>query len=143
MGTFASKVHIMTHCPASTHIRAQHNISSPLNLWHSPANCLLFLTVAGLLGQTTHCYQNSRHARLSHFKYLHPHLSHYPIHMEIQIPNYLYFNPIIIVLSLIALLNQIKVDPRTAKKASSIQNGYRKSGLTRRFLFPCAWEQQE
>ena len=45
--------HIMTHCPALTHIRAQHNISSPLDLWHSPANCLLFLRGAGLLGQTS------------------------------------------------------------------------------------------
>ena len=25
-----------------TNIKAQHNISSPLDLWHSPANCLLF-----------------------------------------------------------------------------------------------------
>ena len=44
--------HIMTHCPTLTHIRTQHNISSPLDLWHSPANCLLFLWGAGLLGQT-------------------------------------------------------------------------------------------
>ena len=33
-----SLTHIMTHCPALTHIRAQHNISSPLDLWQSPAN---------------------------------------------------------------------------------------------------------
>ena len=44
--------HIITHCPALAHIRTQHNISSPLDLWHSPANCLLFLRGAGLLGQT-------------------------------------------------------------------------------------------
>ena len=47
-----SLTHIMTHCPAPTHIRAQHNISSPLDLWHSLANCLLVLRGAGLLGQT-------------------------------------------------------------------------------------------
>ena len=47
-------IHIMTHCTALTHIRAQHNISSPLDLWHSPANCLLFLRGReGLLGQTS------------------------------------------------------------------------------------------
>ena len=48
-----SLTHIMTHCPTLTHIRAQHNISSPLDLWHSPVNCLLFLRGAGLLGQTS------------------------------------------------------------------------------------------
>ena len=48
-----SLTHIMTHCPALTHIRAQHNISSPLDLWHSLANYLLFLKGAGLLGQTS------------------------------------------------------------------------------------------
>ena len=32
-----SLTHIMTHCPALTHIRAQNNISSPLDLWQSPA----------------------------------------------------------------------------------------------------------
>ena len=47
-----SLTHIMTLCPALTHIRAQHNISSPLDLWHSLANCLLFLRGANLLGQT-------------------------------------------------------------------------------------------
>ena len=48
-----SLTHIMTHCPALTHIRAQHNVSSPLDLWHSPANCLLYLRGSGLLGQTS------------------------------------------------------------------------------------------
>ena len=48
-----SLTHIMTHCPALTHIMTQYNISSPLDLWHSPANCLFFLKVAGLLGQTS------------------------------------------------------------------------------------------
>ena len=48
-----SLTHIMTHCPALMHIRAQHNISSPPDLRHSPANCLLFLRGAGLLGQTS------------------------------------------------------------------------------------------
>ena len=48
-----SLTHIMTHCPAVTHIRAQHNISSPLDLWHASANSLLFLKGAGLLGQTS------------------------------------------------------------------------------------------
>ena len=48
-----SITHIMTRCPALTHIRAQHNIRSPLDLWHTPANCLLFLRGAGLLGQTS------------------------------------------------------------------------------------------
>ena len=38
-----SLAHIMTHCSALTHIRAQHNLSSPLDLWHYLANCLLFL----------------------------------------------------------------------------------------------------
>ena len=47
-----SLTHIMTHCPALTHIRTQHNISSPLDLWHSPANCLLFFRGVGMLGQT-------------------------------------------------------------------------------------------
>ena len=47
-----SLTHIMTHCPALMHIRTQHNISSPLDLWHSPANCLLFFRGAGVLGQT-------------------------------------------------------------------------------------------
>ena len=37
-------------------------------------------------------------------------------------------NIIIIVFSLIALINQNKVDPRRAKKVSSIQYGYRKCG---------------
>ena len=48
-----SLTHIMIHCPALTHIRAQHNISSPLDLWHFPANCLFFLRGACLLGQTS------------------------------------------------------------------------------------------
>ena len=48
-----SLTHIITHCPILTHIRVQHNISSPQDLWHSPANCLLFLSGAGLLGQTS------------------------------------------------------------------------------------------
>ena len=48
-----SLTHFMTHCPALTHNRPQHNISSPLNLWHSSANCLLFLRREGLLGQTS------------------------------------------------------------------------------------------
>ena len=30
-----SLAHIMTHCPALTHSGAQHNISSPLERWHS------------------------------------------------------------------------------------------------------------
>ena len=47
-----SLTQIMTHCPALTHIRTHHNISSPLDLWHSPGNCLLFFRGAGLLGQT-------------------------------------------------------------------------------------------
>ena len=38
-----------THCPALTHIRAQHNISSPIDLWHSPAKCLLLISEADLL----------------------------------------------------------------------------------------------
>ena len=38
-----SLTHIMTHCPALTNIGAQHNISRPLDLWHSLASCLLFL----------------------------------------------------------------------------------------------------
>ena len=42
-----SLTHIMTHCPALTHIRAQHNIGSSLDLWHSPANCLLFPQLSG------------------------------------------------------------------------------------------------
>ena len=46
-----SLTHIMTHCPALMHIRTQYNISSPHDLWHSPANCLLFFRRAGLLGQ--------------------------------------------------------------------------------------------
>ena len=37
-----SLTHIMNHCPTLTH-RAQYNIISPPGLWHSPANCLLFL----------------------------------------------------------------------------------------------------
>ena len=48
-----SQAHIMTHCPTLTHTRAQHNISSPLDLWHSPANCFLFLRRAGFLRQTS------------------------------------------------------------------------------------------
>ena len=42
----------MNHCLALMHIRTQHNIRSPLDLWHSPANCLLFFRGAGVLGQT-------------------------------------------------------------------------------------------
>ena len=42
-----SLTHIITHCPTLIHIRAQHNISNPLDLQHSPANCLLFLRGAG------------------------------------------------------------------------------------------------
>ena len=34
-----SLTHIMTHCPTHTHTRTHHNISSPLDLWHSSANC--------------------------------------------------------------------------------------------------------
>ena len=48
-----SLTHIMTHCPTLTHIRAQHNINSPLDLCHSLINCLLFLRRAGLLRQTS------------------------------------------------------------------------------------------
>ena len=48
-----SLTHIMTHCPALTYIRVQHNISSPLDQWHSPANRLLLFRGAGLLGQTS------------------------------------------------------------------------------------------
>ena len=47
-----SLTYIITHCPALTHMMAQHKISSPLDLWHSPSNCLFFLRGAGLLGQT-------------------------------------------------------------------------------------------
>ena len=35
-------------CPALMHTRAQHNISSPLGLWHFSANCLLYLGGSGL-----------------------------------------------------------------------------------------------
>ena len=37
---------------ALMYIRSQHNISSPLDRWHSPANCLLFLRGTGLLVPT-------------------------------------------------------------------------------------------
>ena len=47
---------------------------------------------------------------------------------------------IIIVFSLIALPNQHKVDPRRAKKASSIENG---NLCTSVFPNTCAWDQQE
>ena len=48
-----SLTNIMSHCSALTHIRAQHNISSPLDLWHFQGNCLSFLRGADLLGQTS------------------------------------------------------------------------------------------
>ena len=43
-----SLTHIMTHCPTLMHIRAQHNISSLLYLWHSSANCFDFAQGIGL-----------------------------------------------------------------------------------------------
>ena len=48
-----SLTHIMTQRPALTHIRAQHNISSPLDLCHTLANFLLFRSGADLLDQTS------------------------------------------------------------------------------------------
>ena len=48
-----SLIHIMTHRPTLTHIRAQHNISSPQDLWHFLANCLLSSGGADLLDQTS------------------------------------------------------------------------------------------
>ena len=40
-------------CPTLTHIMTRHNIKSPLNLWHSLANCLLYLKGVDWFGQTS------------------------------------------------------------------------------------------
>ena len=37
-----SLTHIKSHCPTLKYIRAQHNIRSPLDLWHFSANSLFF-----------------------------------------------------------------------------------------------------
>ena len=58
-----SLTHIMTHCLTHT-LGPQHNIRSPLDQCHSPANCLLFSRSMDLLGQTSYGSSTTKQLQL-------------------------------------------------------------------------------
>ena len=77
----------MTHCPALTNIRDQHNISSVGDLWESPIRSLSSLGAAGLLGQTAGAkqqhqqqqqqqHQQQQHQQQQHQKQQHQQQQH-------------------------------------------------------------------